>query len=307
MKVLFGVDGSDASLEALRQGATFLSPARDAVALYYSPPKISFREAGAQASQLEERARKALSDAVFAESRKHLPQPLADAAHTIVGEQSPTAGLILAADEWRADLIVVGSQGTSPNDARPIGSTAHAVVQSAPVPVLVVRPRSAGQADMPWRVMLAYDGSEASDRAGRVLAEATWPASAVGYVLTVVESLMPGEVPAWLEAKARDKDSEAIAQAFMREYEHDLEAKRQELMTFRQKLPSVFHGQEPVVKSGNPARRIVETASALGANLVVVGAQGKGAIQRLLIGSTSEAVLAQLPCSVLVVRRRQRP
>jgi nucleotide-binding universal stress UspA family protein len=37
-------------------------------------------------------------------------------------------------------------------------------------------------------------------------------------------------------------------------------------------------------------------------DLVVMGSRGRGRVEQLLVGSTTEQVLASAPCSVLVVR-----
>ena len=51
---------------------------------------------------------------------------------------------------------------------------------------------------------------------------------------------------------------------------------------------------------GRPVHVLVEAAE--GADLVVVGSRGNGALHRLLLGSTSAAVAAHAPCSVMIVR-----
>jgi nucleotide-binding universal stress UspA family protein len=304
MKILIGVDGSDNSNDAVRQAGWLLSPARDEVGFYYSPPKVEFNEPKTHGPELIERAHRALGDAVFDEARQRLPAEVRSRVHTILGAQSPNYGLIAAADEWRADLLVLGA---SSHTGAALGGTARAVARSATVPVLVTRPRPPAQAAEPWRVLLAFDESEAGRRAAKALHYPSWPPDTEGYILTVVESFLPGEVPPWLEARARDADSEAMAQMWIREHETEKQATRDRLAAFSQQLPAVFHAQEPIVVEGHPAEQILRAVPARRINLVVVGAQGKNAWQRLLIGSTSEAVLEQAPCSVLVVRRRERP
>ena len=304
MKILIGVDGSDVSNDAVWQAGSLLSAARDEVGLYYSPPKIQFHDPQTHGPELVERARRALADAVFAEARGRLPANLAHPVHTIVGSQTPSPGLIAAAQEWRAELIVVGAASRKETS---LGGTARAVARSATVPVLVTRPRTASEAGDPWRVLLAYDESEASRRTVETLRNVEWPAGTEGYLITVVESLLPGEVPAWLEARARDADSEAMAQAWVREHEADKHATRARLASFCEQLPAPFHGREPMVAEGHAAEHILGAIGAKRINLVVLGAQGKNAWQRLMIGSTSEAVLEQAPCSVLIARRREKP
>lgn len=53
---------------------------------------------------------------------------------------------------------------------------------------------------------------------------------------------------------------------------------------------------------GDPAERLVQIAKEVNANLIVVGTHGKGALEQALLGSVSQKVLREAPCSVLVVR-----
>ncbi len=57
------------------------------------------------------------------------------------------------------------------------------------------------------------------------------------------------------------------------------------------------------VVAGRPARRIVGAAREMGADLIVVGTEDRGGLNRLLRGSVSEEVAAAAHCSVSIVRR----
>ncbi|MDR0768071.1 MAG: universal stress protein [Methanosarcinales archaeon] len=59
---------------------------------------------------------------------------------------------------------------------------------------------------------------------------------------------------------------------------------------------------ETVSLSGAPAQEIVQYADLVGADLIVVGAAGKKAIERLILGSVSEKVVRSSKQQVLVVR-----
>ena len=61
---------------------------------------------------------------------------------------------------------------------------------------------------------------------------------------------------------------------------------------------------EARVVHGEPGQTICDVAAELDADLVVVGAHGKGVIRRVLLGSTSEYVVRNAPCPVLVIRHR---
>ncbi len=57
-----------------------------------------------------------------------------------------------------------------------------------------------------------------------------------------------------------------------------------------------------ILKTGDPAREIVETAKKWWADFVVMGSRERLSISRVLFGSVSGSVLRHAPCPVLVVR-----
>jgi nucleotide-binding universal stress UspA family protein len=57
-----------------------------------------------------------------------------------------------------------------------------------------------------------------------------------------------------------------------------------------------------LVWTGDPGESIVAAAEAEDVDLVLVGAHGRGAIGRLVMGSVSEHVARHAPCPVLIVR-----
>ncbi|MEB3198877.1 MAG: universal stress protein [Candidatus Sericytochromatia bacterium] len=62
-------------------------------------------------------------------------------------------------------------------------------------------------------------------------------------------------------------------------------------------LKAKTHGRE-----GDPAHEIVALAGELAADILVLGAHGKNGLERLLMGSISDAVLHQWRGAVLVIR-----
>ena len=64
------------------------------------------------------------------------------------------------------------------------------------------------------------------------------------------------------------------------------------------------HGVEVTthVEEGSPSKRIVTCAEREGCDLVVMGTHGRGAIDRLLLGSVSEGVVRDSSVPVLTVR-----
>jgi nucleotide-binding universal stress UspA family protein len=55
--------------------------------------------------------------------------------------------------------------------------------------------------------------------------------------------------------------------------------------------------------SNNTAKEIVDYAKEASIDIVVIGATGRGAVDRLLMGSVADKVIRRAPCPVLAVRR----
>ncbi len=56
------------------------------------------------------------------------------------------------------------------------------------------------------------------------------------------------------------------------------------------------------VHQGNPAERIVKQAKRMGADLIIMTAHHRGAVDHALLGSNSSRVVERATCSVLVIR-----
>lgn len=145
-----------------------LAAERDEVLLYYSPPTIHLRLVEPVAPQLADRVQQLLDRAVFDDARSRLPAAMKDRVQEIVGTQKPAHGILVAADEYRADLIVVGARGSGPLKQPLVGSVARAIAHHATIPVLVARPHASADAAQPLRVLLASDGSQSSRDASQM-------------------------------------------------------------------------------------------------------------------------------------------
>jgi nucleotide-binding universal stress UspA family protein len=236
-----------------------------------------------------------------------LSEPLRATAETIVGVKNPRVGIAVATDAWRAELVVVGARSNPGIASFFLGSVAKSIVHTTTVPVLVVRHRDADAPEKPLRVLVAFDGSAASREAADVLRKLTWPEQSVGRLITVVTPMFAGQVPDWIETRAREPDVEAMAQAWVREHEAEIEQRRAEAIQFRGQLPGPFQGSPPMVTEGHVAERILQTIESENRDLVVLGSSNKGPVDRLMIGSTSDVILSHAPCSVLIVREQPQP
>jgi len=63
-------------------------------------------------------------------------------------------------------------------------------------------------------------------------------------------------------------------------------------------------GAEVRVLEGEPGAAICRLAEELSARAIVVGSRGRGGLKRALLGSVSDHVVRNAPCSVVVTRRQ---
>ena len=145
------------------------------------------------------------------------------------------------------------------------------------------------------RVVVATDGSEPSIEAAR-RAAALWPADDVEFV--VVSVILPLDDPN-AAAGGFAGPTQTLEEA-RDEHRADVVEADATLAETAQAI-----GARPIEQrlvEGDPAIRVVELAEELAADVVVVGSHGKGLAKRLLLGSTSEQIVREAPCPVLVVR-----
>jgi len=57
-----------------------------------------------------------------------------------------------------------------------------------------------------------------------------------------------------------------------------------------------------MVKQGESYKIIVDSAKALGADVIIMGSHGRTGLTRLLMGSNTEKVIGHATCPVLVVK-----
>jgi len=91
----------------------------------------------------------------------------------------------------------------------------------------------------------------------------------------------------------------AILQIYLDEQRKIIHPKLQSLATYIQETfgPCVIHEL-----SGIPHAVICHTAKEVGADLIVMGTHGWSGIDRVLLGSTTERVVAHAPCPVLTIK-----
>jgi nucleotide-binding universal stress UspA family protein len=205
---------------------------------------------------------------------------------------SPGSQIIARADEWRPDLIVVGSHGRTALGQMFFGSVSQKVVNAARCSVRVARGRIV-EPDVPARIIVGVDGSEEADAAVEEIASRDWQD---GSVVRIVNS-------AWTIPPTSDQGTAVnLAEWIARETERVKKAAE----GAAEKLGSAGLKVSIVVGEREPKTLLCSEAEDLMADCIFVGARGMGQLERFMIGSVSLGVAARAHCSVEVVRKGNR-
>lgn len=212
-------------------------------------------------------------------------------AEVHVVEGDPRGVILRAAEEWRADLIVVGARGLGAVAGALLGSVSLGVARHARGSVLVVK---GGTARLRG-ALVAIDGSPHSEAAAAFVARLPLDAAFLVRLLGVVESpRYPATAPALAAGLVRQAIQEIVKE------------RRTALEQALAKAASLFAGVVKTVERrlvvGRPVDEIVEAAARPDVDLVVVGARGLGTLERILLGSVSEGVLRHADRPVLIVK-----
>jgi nucleotide-binding universal stress UspA family protein len=184
-----------------------------------------------------------------------------------------------------AELLVVGSCGTSSLRGRLLGSVSSGLLRHAHCPVAIVHdgdPLTPQQLQAP--VLVGIDGSSASELA---TATAFDEASRRNVGLIALHAWSDVDVSQWPGIDWPAAQSMAA------------QVLTERLAGWREQYPDVK--VRSIVVRDQPAHQLVSHAAE--AQLVVVGSRGRGGFDGMLVGSVSESVAQTAHTPVIVVRQ----
>jgi nucleotide-binding universal stress UspA family protein len=277
-KIIVGYDGSAQADDALALGkliADATGASVTAVSVFQFDPMwgtydIHFQGLDAELKEKLERA--ASSAGVEAQT---------------MATSSPARGLHELAEQFDADLVVLGSAQHGKAGQIMAGSVAMSLLHGAPCSIAIA-PR--GYADSPpdgiTEVTVGYD---ASDEARIALAEGTELARASGAPVKVVAVAEPGPI-------LYGKGSGGAGRAELNKAIHEI---------MRERLDEALSSTSEDVRlegtlvDGPPAESLAQIAREDG-GVLVVGSRAYGPLRRVLLGSVSTELVRTAPCPVIV-------
>ncbi len=271
--LLVAIDGSEASAKALQLAFKFLAKGSPSMTLISVVPLLpEFSRHPDLAEPLLKRLRQDAQ--VFLKVATEEAKGRGVAASGFVLEGHPVDEICGAVERDGADLVVLGSRGLGKGHERPLGSVGYNVAHLTRVSVLIARGRPTVD-----RILLPVDGSAAAARASEWAADV---ALAQGAAVTLLYVIPQGT------EEVKFTVSRGVSEPFLGPLEKALRGRG---ITVTK-----------LVEYGHPAEVIVDAAREGRFDLVVVGAQGRGAAGGFTLGGVTDKVLHFAPCSTLVVR-----
>jgi nucleotide-binding universal stress UspA family protein len=185
--------------------------------------------------------------------------------------------LIGKADEWRPDLMVVGSHGRYAVSRFILGSVSKKVVTDSDHSVRVSRDNRETDRNAPVKLVVGVDASAEAEQAVRAVGSRVWPYGTEVQIISVDEGKSPmftltaGRMVAWAE--------NALSQIGLK--------------------------TSVVWEKGDPRRVLIEQAQAWDADSIFVGGRRfRSALERFQLGSVATGLVTKAHCSVEVVRNR---
>jgi nucleotide-binding universal stress UspA family protein len=278
-RILIPTDMSDFARLALRYGALFRERLGSALTLLYAdefyfpvdllevPMGYYLENAPETRIKLEKRLREHVEETIGGQG--------VDAK---IVQDAPARGITAIARDIEADLIIMGTHGRHGWRRAILGSVTENVLHATSAPLLTVTPHRMDARNAPafGRILCPVNftrvAREALEYAG-ALAQAFDAELTVMYVAEGIEPPLVPELETafrmWLDPQVRDRSR----------FSHVL------------------------VRNGDPAARVLNAASELGADLIVIGAQHKFFSDATVIGTTTQRITRFATCPVLTVVR----
>ena len=283
MKTLLAVDGSDNSYEAVH-ALKYFSRAEQLTLLHaLNVPRPAYPmllpELAAEQYKTFEQIMREDGERLLDRIQSLLPMHAGPSTrHLRIG--SPAQVIVSMAEEQKADLIVMGARGLGPIKEWLLGSVSHRVLTLASCATLIVN----GPVKAMKQILLPLEGLSDAEAAIRFLQLKPFHEAVDVTLLTVLTSTEP----------PRPGDDAAAAAATER-----LEEKAAYIEGVAERLRAIGYQAHGVAVVGTPSSMILQEATTLQSDLILMGTRGLQGITRFMLGSVSHEVLHKMPCPVL--------
>ena len=283
MKTLLAVDGSDNSYEAVHALKYFARAEQLTLLHALDVPRPAYPmmvpEVAEELYKSLEQSMREDGERLLDRVQSLLPMHAGPSTkHLRIGSAAEV--IVSTAEEQKADLIVMGARGLGPVKERLLGSVSHRILTLAPCATLIVN----GPVKAMKQILLPLQGPSDAEAAVRFLQLKPFHDAVEVTLLTVLPSTgspRPGDVAA--AAAATEKLEEQAAY----------------IDGVAERLRAIGYQAHGVAVVGTPSTMILQQATTLRSDLILMGTRGRQGLTRFVLGSVAHAVLHQMPCPVL--------
>lgn len=294
LKILLATDGSEHAMEAASLVAhmSMVDPVEVSVVTVIQLPEVGGMVAvESWLPELLEREQEQARE-VFEATEKYFTGTQAK-VRSVVREGLVGQEILAEANEWNADLVVVGAKGHSAVDRILLGSVSDYVATHTTCSALVVRATGLmDDSERPVRVTVGYDDSKSSAAAVEEFCKFKMDRRIdldVLAVCQVIRTFRQDLLPNVVEGRAK-----------LREAFHQLAADAAKELTHM-----TPHVRSHVVEGDHVGTAITDFADSHRSDFLVVGDTERGMLGRLFLGSVSRFVLRHATCSVWIARHHE--
>lgn len=281
--VVVGFDDSASSKAAVIEASNHIKRHGGKVILVHAV-FFDTEEFGIAPEQLEKRLK--IGEKKCVESKNMVAGEFGIDVESILCEGEPPEVILDVAKGKNADLIVLGTYGRKGLNRLLMGSVTSGVIADAPTDVLIVKKPCTECTGEYRSILVPFDGSDFSKRA---INRACQIASQDNSTVTALYI-----IPRY-EEMVNFYKTESIRNSLIKEAEKIVGAARD----FAALQGIVVRTQ---VSEGHASDSIVDIAKDQKHDLIVMGSHGYRGVDRAIMGSTTERVIMNANCPILVVR-----
>ena len=283
--IVVGYDESESSRAALKEASLRVKEKNGKLylvhAVYFDQEEFAILP-----SQMEQRFAAGTHVCKLAKQDLHAQFGLNGNVESFVCEGEPPEVLIDIAESKKADLIALGTYGRKGLKRLLMGSVTSQVILSAPCDVLIVKRQCSACTGSYHSLLVPFDGSEFSKKALRragEMAKADNGQVTVLYVIPRYEEMM------------EFYRSDAIRKSLHAEAQKVIDAAKQ----IAAEMGVAIRTE---IREGHASDEIVAAAAKFENDLIAMGTYGWKGVNHAIMGSTTNRVIANASCPILVVK-----
>jgi len=241
-------------------------------------------EFGIAPDQLDKRMK--IGEKACIESKEKITSEFGIEVQSLLCEGDPPDVILDVAQGKKADLIVLGTYGRRGLNRLLMGSVTSRIILDSPADVLVVKKPCTECTGEYASVLVPFDGSDFSRRAlNRACQIAKQDSSSVAVLYVIPR----------YEEMVNFFKTESIRKSLMQEADKIME-------TAREFAAIQGIAVKTAVTEGYAPDRIAEIAKERSHDLIVIGSHGYRGMNKAIMGSTTERVILNAGCPILIVR-----